>query len=193
MKILKLSFLCLILTAAVWSCTGDDETIGDTDTVTTDTTATDATDATDADATDATDATDDSDAAFQKEVLDAVNALRTAGCNCGAEGDFPATTEVTWNDKLEIAAKRHSDDMDKNSHFDHKGTDGSTVGSRVTDAGYPWKTVGENIANGYPDVAAVVKGWRDSDGHCANMMNAGFKEIAVVKTGTYWTMVLGAQ
>lgn len=122
-------------------------------------------------------------------LLKLVNDARTAGCNCG-NTPYPPVPAVTWNNLLENAAKAHSDDMNNNSRFSHQGSDGSTAGERITRAGYNWRTYGENIARGYPDEEAVINGWLASDGHCQNIMSANFTEMAVAKSGSYWTQVL---
>jgi len=44
------------------------------------------------------------------------------------------------------AARRHSDDMAANDFVSHTGSDGSTVGLRVTAQGYSWSWIGWTIA-----------------------------------------------
>lgn len=122
-------------------------------------------------------------------LLQLVNDVRTTGCTCG-NTPYPPVAAVTWNDLLEDAAKVHSDDMNDNNSFSHRGSDGSTAGDRITQAGYNWRTYGENIARGYPDEEAVIRGWLASEGHCKNIMNDNFTEMAVAKSGSYWTQVL---
>ncbi len=136
---------------------------------------------------------------FQADMLAAVNARRRAGATCGANGNFPAAPDLVWNAQLTQAAAAHSDDMVTNNFFSHTGSTGSTLGSRATAAGYSWSGLGENIAAGQSSVANVVDGWMKSDGHCANLMNAAFKDIGVAciagGTGntyrTYWTQDFG--
>lgn len=136
---------------------------------------------------------------FQADMLAAVNAHRRAGATCGARGSFPAAPELVWNDALTQAAVVHSDDMVAGNFFSHTGSNGSSVGDRVTAAGYSWRSVGENIAAGQPTVAVVVDGWMKSDGHCANLMNAAFRDIGVACVAgnanttyrTYWTQDFG--
>jgi uncharacterized protein YkwD len=138
--------------------------------------------------------------AFASEALSLVNAHRAAGASCGSQGSFAATTPLAWQDTLSQAALRHSDDMVANNFFSHTGSDGSNAGQRATAAGYAWSTWGENIAAGQPTVSSVVAAWMASDGHCANLMNARFRDIglACVSGGagnayrSYWTMALGA-
>ena len=70
--------------------------------------------------------------------------------------------------------------------FDHIGSDGSEVSDRVSATGYNWQTVGENIAWGYRDISSVFLGWRDSPGHCRNIMNANFQQMGSARAGDYW-------
>ena len=122
---------------------------------------------------------------FAKEMLDAVNKLRKKGCVCGEE-NMPPVHPLSWDPKLEIAARRHAKDMKKNNFLEHKGSDGSTLSERVSEAGYRWRRVGENIASGYPGITAVLEGWKASAGHCRNMMNAEFKDLGAAREGDYW-------
>ncbi|MFG6489365.1 CAP domain-containing protein [Roseateles sp. BYS78W] len=136
---------------------------------------------------------------FQTDMLAAVNARRRAGATCGANGSFPAAPDLAWNATLTQAAAAHSDDMVANNYFSHTGSDGSTLGTRATAAGYVWSGLGENIAAGQATVADVVDAWMKSDGHCANLMNASYKDIGVACVAggasntyrTYWTQDFG--
>ncbi len=123
-------------------------------------------------------------------LLKLVNEARVSGKKCGATW-YPAVNPLAWNDKLEKAAKRHSEDMSSHNHFEHTGTDGSNIGKRASDAGYTWNRVGENIALGYPNEKAVIEGWLKSVGHCKNIMNADFEHMAVYRVGKYWTQDFG--
>jgi uncharacterized protein YkwD len=126
------------------------------------------------------------------KLLDLVNAVRKAGCNCGSTA-MPPVAAVSWNDKLAKASYDHSVDMKSNDYFSHTGLNGSSPGQRITAAGYSWKTYGENIANGYASEQVVMNGWLGSEGHCKNIMNASFKEMVAGREGNYWTQILGAR
>ena len=88
--------------------------------------------------------------------------------------------------------------MAAQNYFAHDSKDGRTFSQRISATGYAWSTAGENIAAGYSSVDAVMDGWIQSAGHCANLMNANFSEIGVACVpGTssttysnYWTMDL---
>jgi uncharacterized protein YkwD len=137
---------------------------------------------------------------FQADLLQRVNALRAAGAQCGARGAFAATGPLQWHGVLVNAAARHSQDMADHNIFSHTGSDNSSPAQRVTDAGYGWTLVGENIAAGYGSVAEVMDGWMSSDGHCANIMNPALRDVGVVCVpggagntySNYWTMDLAA-
>ncbi|KAJ8508228.1 hypothetical protein ON010_g18891 [Phytophthora cinnamomi] len=72
--------------------------------------------------------------------------------------------------KLQKAAQRQTKDMAANDFLHHVGSDGSTVPSRITDAGYKWKTIAENVAGGQADADAVVDTWMNSTGHRMNIL-----------------------
>ena len=106
------------------------------------------------------------------------------------------------NDRLVDAAQDHSDDMAKDDFFSHTGVDGSSVSDRVKASGYQYSTTGENIAAGQTTAAAVVRGWMNSPGHRANILNPNYTEIGVgyeylqndtgsVNYNHYWTQVFG--
>lgn len=133
---------------------------------------------------------------FQADVLRAVNAARAQARSCGIEAK-PAVAALGWNDSLFAAAAAHSQDMAQRNYFSHTSPEGKSAGDRMLLAGYRFSAWGENIAAGQPSVNVVMAGWLASEGHCRNIMNTVFTEIAVacVSTSrpmypTYWTMVL---
>lgn len=108
---------------------------------------------------------------------------------------------VTLNSQLSNAAQTHTQNMALQDFVNHTGTDGGTVAQRVSNTGYGWSLVAENIAAGYRTAADVVQGWIDSPGHRENLLNASVTEIGVGyyflenDTGNtnynyYWTQVL---
>lgn len=122
-------------------------------------------------------------------LLDLVNDLRQSGCRCGS-AYMPPVPVLSWQADLQLAAERHARDMARRAELDHTGSDGSDVAGRVSDTGYPWRTVGENIAWGYRTADSVFDGWRGSPGHCRNLMQAGFRHMGLARSGTYWVQTL---
>ncbi|WP_338766383.1 CAP domain-containing protein [Bernardetia sp. ABR2-2B] len=128
----------------------------------------------------------------KQELIRLVNEYRTEGCQCGNEQMLPVGA-ITWDEALEQAAYLHSKDMNDKNYFSHTGKDGSSAGDRIKRQGYDWRTYGENIAEGYTSEEAVIEGWKNSEGHCRNMMNANFEEMGVGRESNYWTQVFGAK
>ncbi len=119
------------------------------------------------------------------------NKYRRMGTRCGNQY-FQPVEQVVWNERLAEAAQMHSNDMNENQFFDHTGTGGSTLVNRVEQAGYRYRTIGENIAMGETQTeVTVVEGWINSPGHCRNIMNGAFTEMGVARSGFYWTQVFG--
>lgn len=134
----------------------------------------------------------------KREMLSRINEARRQARQCGSQS-FAAVEPLTWNCTLEAAAEAHSRDMAENDYFSHTGPDGVGIQQRVSNRGYVWRAVGENIAAGQSTIAAVVEGWLDSPGHCSNIMNDAFTEMGMAKAKpddsgstyiSYWTQVL---
>ncbi|WP_169733741.1 CAP domain-containing protein [Alkanindiges illinoisensis] len=133
-----------------------------------------------------------------QQLVDKINAVRSQGRSCGSTF-YPAVGALSWNTRLANAAQGHSTDMANNNYFAHEGLNGSTIGTRASAAGYNYRIVGENIAAGYNSIDEVITAWINSPGHCANMMNASFKEYGMAcasnpnsTSKTYWTQEFGA-
>lgn len=133
---------------------------------------------------------------FRAELLQQINAARAQPRSCGVN-TLPAAPALAWNDRLFSAAARHSQDMAVNNYFSHTSLDGRTFSRRMTDEGYAWSSAGENIAAGQSTVSGVMSGWLASPGHCANIMRAQYRDVAVScvaqggsSYGRYWTMSL---
>ena len=127
----------------------------------------------------------------------AVNAARAQARTCGSTR-YRAVPPVSAHPALTRAAQTFARRMGVERFFAHTSPKGDDPGDRITAAGYPWRTYGEDIAAGYPTVPAVMAGWLASPGHCAVIMGSGFTEIgagyaqvAGSPYGTYWVLDLG--
>jgi len=122
---------------------------------------------------------------MEAAVLEITNKERAAnGCNA-----------LVFDERLAKSARGHSEDMAAQNYFDHKSKDGRTFVDRIEAAGYP-SPGAENIAAGQPTPEAVMKGWMESPGHRANILNCGLKAlgVGVAKGGSfgiYWTQNFG--
>ncbi|MFV0307752.1 MAG: CAP domain-containing protein [Desertimonas sp.] len=119
----------------------------------------------------------------QQQVVDLVNQRR-------AQAGLPA---LRVDYRLSNAAQAHSQDQAARRVMSHIGSNGSTVGTRVTRAGYRWSRVVENVAAGYGSAGGAVTGWMNSPSHRANVLDPKVIHIGVglaySSNGTpYWTM-----
>jgi uncharacterized protein YkwD len=136
--------------------------------------------------------TESSGAETPTELVALVNEARASGRDCGTRGWFDPAPPLRSDSLLMGVAQAHSEDQAARGVMSHQGSDGSAPADRVTDAGYTWRAVGENIAWGYPTAVSAMEGWLASAGHCANLMSPAFEELGVGLAGSYWTQVFAA-
>jgi uncharacterized protein YkwD len=101
------------------------------------------------------------------QLLSLINAERSAA---GA----PA---VSMNAQLAAAAQAHSVDMACNNMISHTGSDGSSIGSRITAAGYSPSYYIEIIAVGGPEDA--ISQWKDDALHRNALLDRNVTEIGI--------------
>jgi len=120
-----------------------------------------------------------------------------AGLNGVRAAEGNGARPLTYDSRLGVAARRHANDMAANRFFDHEGSDGSSGGDRISDAGYNWIAWGENIAVGQQNESIVLQDWVDSPGHQRNNVNVRFENFALARAdspqGRYWVLVFGAE
>lgn len=155
----------------------------------------------------------DSDRTMIKTYLKAINKLRSQPRKCGDHGFFKSAVPLKWSDKLYRASREHAHDMathnliyhdgsGKNTDItgNHKGSKSKTT-ERALFHGYTYKkafALAENVGAGLHDVDQIVNAWIQSPGHCANIMNPTYREMALAKSSnpksyyrTFWTLKLG--
>ena len=109
---------------------------------------------------------------FENQVIDLINQVRSAH-------SLPA---LAANSSLRLAARRHSEDMACTDLFSHTGSDGSTLSSRLLDAGYSYSWAAENIAASSTcsfSAQSVVDMWMNSTGHRNNILSVNAVHIGV--------------
>lgn len=134
-----------------------------------------------------------------QRALALVNAARAQPRRCGSRS-FAAAPPVALDATLGSVAAAHARDMARRGTMTHEGSDGSSAADRVARAGYPWRTVAENVAAGDRSADAVVQTWLASPGHCANLMNAEVRDMGIAYAfeasspkGTYWAQVFATR
>ena len=89
-------------------------------------------------------------------------------------------TALTGDGRLDAAAQAKVDDMFKRQFFEHVSPTGESASTLVSQTGYTFFLVGENLALGnYKDDQDVVTAWMNSEGHRENILRAEFVQIGV--------------
>jgi len=143
------------------------------------------------------------------EAVELINAVRARMPGCGDDGGSmqrvslpgtPARPVLSWNPQLAAAAETHARAMVEQHFFAHTDPQGRDVAYRVTATGYPWRSVGENLAAGQRTLEEAVRGWLLSESHCRNLLDERYVEFGLAKVvspnlkdryRTYWALVLG--
>lgn len=109
----------------------------------------------------------------ERRVFDLVNAERRA------RGE----SALVWDAELTRMARVHSENMARQSFFNHKGPDGQGLRERSRASGISgFKALAENLAynKGFADAASsAVTGWMHSEGHRDNILNAEFTRSGI--------------
>ena len=120
-------------------------------------------------------------AAYENKVLELVNVERAKY----------GLSPLQMDESVRNVARMKSSDMRKNNYFDHNSPTYGSPFDMLKQFGISYKSAGENIAQGYPTPEAVVKGWMNSPGHRANILNSSFTHIGIGydAQGHYWTQM----
>ncbi len=120
----------------------------------------------------------------------AANVVTYANAARRARGLAPLRASAALN----RAALNQAGYMARAGRMTHTGSGGTTVGTRVPQAGYRWSMVGENVAFGQRNSARVVAAWMASPPHAANILNSRYTQIGVGVVSRHgvlwWCMVL---
>lgn len=126
---------------------------------------------------------------WQAELLNLTNAERTSR----------GLRAMTLCGPITNAAQGHSNFQAQKNVMTHTGVNGSSVGTRLSWAGYRWTFAGENVAMGASSykVADIVKAWMASPSHRANILNPNYVHMGVARTASsngtlHWTQNFGA-
>jgi uncharacterized protein YkwD len=102
-------------------------------------------------------------------------------------------TPLRRNADLARVAQLQAEQMAAAGKLAHElpGSRYPTLASRMKLAGYQYRAVGENVAEGYTSGAALMAGWMTSPAHRANILSARYTEtgagMARSKTGRTYT------
>lgn len=127
-------------------------------------------------------------AELERKVHDGINAERAA---------MRGLRQLQWDDRLNVIARDHSEDMTERGYFDHDTPEGLGPTERATKAGYSCRKgysygLAENItvelmSNDMDKLAAeAVKGWVGSPGHRANLLGRQYDRTGVGASFGKW-------
>lgn len=125
------------------------------------------------------------------ELLRRVNEVRSKGYLCGRER-MPAVPPLRENPLVARVAAAHAADMLARGYFSPVSPDGRRAGNRLTEAGYTWAVLAENIASGTPSAEAALKNWLGNESQCRNMMNPDYTEAGTGEAGGIRVLTLTA-
>ena len=125
---------------------------------------------------------ENNDNSFASQVIDLVNQER-------AKEGLPA---LKFDEKVAKAALVRAKETE--TSFSHTRPNGSSFSTALTENGVVFNGAGENIAYGQKSPEEVMKGWMNSPGHRANIMNKSFTTIGVgyyenANGVKYWTQL----
>lgn len=130
-------------------------------------------------------------------VLARLNALRAQPQACG-ERLWPAAAPLRVSPRLEQSARRYAIELAARDRLDHMGAGGTSLRTRLREAGYPMKSAGENLAGGPETLDEALAQWLASPAHCENLMLADFQDFGLAcvsgpgKLQRYWVLHLAA-
>lgn len=104
---------------------------------------------------------------IQEQIVELVNEERTKA------GLSPVTGDTTIQSAAQVRAAESA------VSFSHTRPNGQNFSTALTEAGVTYKGSGENLAWGQKTPEEVMKGWMNSPGHKANLLNPDFTKIGV--------------
>jgi len=129
-----------------------------------------------------------------------VQQLRAAGYTCPGGDPFPPNDgEFEFDCRLWQASLGHSQDMGARNYFSHESPAPNPTDPFDRSAATGLATFSENIAAGEGSAEATLEQWKNSDGHCRNMMDPAHNRMGVAHALTegstyrhYWTQLFAA-
>jgi uncharacterized protein YkwD len=117
---------------------------------------------------------------LERQMLALVNQNRLDSATYAETGG--RAQPLRWNEGLAAVARAHSRKMLEQRFFAHVDPDGTTLSTRLNEAGILWQIAGENIAI-YGTVqgaqAAFMHEPHFQQNHRANILNANFTDVGI--------------
>lgn len=101
--------------------------------------------------------------------------------------------------RINAAARRHAEDLGSHPGLVHTGSDGSTGGQRISEAGYRWSSWAEAVGWGWGgEIEPMVAWWLNSPEHAAKLLDPAMTDggagyaVGLGPWGHYWCIDLAA-
>jgi len=129
----------------------------------------------------------------ETRMLELINAARVKDRVCGGTA-MPVATPLRGNGMLDASARVHAKDLGARRYFSSTTPDGRNLGQRVTDNGYAWSLVAENLLAGRSVAGEALDKWLGNENQCRNLMDREFEDIGIGfdPAGPYWSIILAA-
>ena len=86
-------------------------------------------------------------------------------------------SDLSLNSQLSAAAQAKANDMVARNYWAHTTPTGEEPWYFMSQAGYQYKTAGENLAYGFDNSADTVTGWMNSPPHRENLLKSSFLDV----------------
>jgi uncharacterized protein YkwD len=117
------------------------------------------------------------EAGMERQIFDITNIIRQQH----------GKDKLKWEESVGEVAFRHSKDMEEHNYFSHSSLDGRGLKERLEEGEVAFVAAGENIAAQYPDAAAAMEGWLNSEGHREALLNEKYTHLGVGVYRLYYT------
>jgi len=84
---------------------------------------------------------------------------------------------LSLNNQLNAAAQANADDMAARDYWSHYTPEGNPPWIWVSNQGYAYQALGQNLATGFSDEQSTINGWMASPPHRENLLNSNFTEV----------------
>lgn len=114
---------------------------------------------------------------MEQQIFDMTNIIR----------DQHGLSQLEWEESVSDVAFLHSQDMEENDYFSHENPDGDGLKERLSNHDVYYLAAGENIAAMYPDAAAAMEGWMNSESHREALLSEHYTHLGVGVYRLYYT------
>lgn len=140
----------------------------------------------------------DTIAALEQELYELVNQVRASGSTCPDGRVMAPAPPLVRDPVLDSTARAQSAWQAHTGILSHSGAGGSSVGVRLSAAGFPWARVAEVVAAGRLRAADTLGQWLRSTPHCHSLLDPDVTRTGIgyayAQTSTYrhfWTQDFG--